>query len=92
MKELRQNNQLSVNNQDLLSEMEMLNVYGGGMLGDGGNGYCPSNENCPNNGSCDSNKYCNENGNCPSNESCLYNHTCGGGGITPHYPNEDCND
>ena len=43
MKELKQNSLESVDTQNLLSEMEMLNVYGGQVTPNGGNMNCTNN-------------------------------------------------
>lgn len=95
MKDMKQNSSMTIGNLDLLSEMEMLNVYGG----DPGAG---DNFSCLHNGSCGNNIYeCKYNGTCYNNNTCNYNEICngnctggggGGGGITenPKEENENC--
>lgn len=61
---------------DLLSEMEMLKIYGGDD-NDPYNGNCSSNGSCRGNGDCISNGTCNTNSICTSDATCNTNSRCG---------------
>lgn len=79
MKELKQNSLESVDTQNLLSEMEMLNVYGGLVTPNGENMACSNNTTtCSDNQSCHFNEKCNHNMVCDTNVGC--NGQCGAGG------------
>lgn len=68
---------------DLLSEIEMINIYGGDE-NDPNNDWCNNNGSCgmiPNgfcfgNGTCNSNYNCTENGGCAANSACELNGDC----------------
>ena len=79
MKELKQNSLESVDTQNLLSEMEMLNVYGGQVTPNGGNMNCTNNTTtCSDNQACHYNDNCEHNTVCESNVG--WNGQCGNGG------------
>lgn len=79
MKELKQNNLESIDTQNLLSEMEMLNVYGGLVTPNGVNISCSNNTTtCSDNRSCNDNTSCEHNVACNNNVGC--NGQCGAGG------------
>ena len=66
----------TVEQSDFLSEMEMINIYGGD-YGDPSNGSCgSSNGACGGNGECMQNGTCNGNSGCRSNSACSANGNC----------------
>lgn len=57
-------------NKELLSEMEMLNVMGGGDVTDRSNTKCSQNSECNDNTNCSGNSSCYNNTNCQGNDKC----------------------
>lgn len=60
----------------LLTEMDMLKVFGGSTRGGDNNDSCGSNGSCYGNGSCSNNGDCSSNGSCSSQGNCHRNGKC----------------
>ena len=81
-------------NLDILSEMEMINIYGGDEGGPdngmcNGNGSCTYNGICMSNGTCNYNPSCSSNGGCAANSRCDINGDCAAFGVCSYGQNND---